>query len=39
MLLQLDMTYKMAYSIILVTINSVDHHSANIPQQTQVMDL
>ena len=39
MLLHLDMTYEIPYSITLMIINSVDHHSANIPQQTQVMYL
>ena len=39
MLLHLDMTYEMPYSITLVTINSIDHHYANIPQQIQVMYL
>ena len=39
MLLHLDMTYEMAYGIILVTIDSVDHHSADILQQTQVKHL
>ena len=37
MLQHLDMTYVMAYGITLVIIDSVDHRSANIPQQIQVM--
>ena len=34
MLLHLDMTYEMAYGIILVTIDSVDHHSVDTTTDT-----
>ena len=39
-LLSIDIGFiTSAHEITLVTIDSIDHHSANIPQQTRVMHL